>query len=285
VINREQLHQRQGLTASYTLSDGTVRKAVLRSTEGIWLLEFQPEEVPFDLVWEGALHVVERGEYMLVLEGGSTAEVFLDGRPILSGGQTSVRIVPAVGLHALEVRGRVVDHASALRLLWRPPGGPLSPISGGNLYQGSVRPVGLAGRFYQSGVESGIADALRVTPAMDTFYYDPVVPEPYLAIWEGTLDAPVGGDYRFVVSGAGTVKLFLDAELRAQVPGDGSAGPNGRTTLGPGRHSIRVEYLSSSPPSQFKVLWAPPGGELQPIPIERLSPASEHMFRVVSPGK
>ena len=39
-----------------------------------------------------------------------------------------------------------------------------------------------------------------------------------------------------------------------------------------GAHAIRLEYFSAAPPSQIEVLWEPPGGQLEPIPIERLSP-------------
>ena len=284
VLSREQLEQRQGLVATHILPNGAVRESTRSTTEGVWLLEVGPDEVPFDLMWEGALHVVEPGEYTLALEGATEAEVALDSRRILWRDQTSVVIEPAVGLHSLEVRGRVRDRAGVLRLLWQPPGGELGPIPVNHLYRGSVRPVGLAGRFYQAGVEAEAADAMRVTPFMDAFYYDPVVPEPYLAVWEGTLDVPSTGDYTFSLDGAGTVKLFLDGTQRAQRPGDGGAGPGTTASLDVGAHRIRVEYFSDAPPSEFQVLWRPPGGALEPIPIERLSPAPEHMFRVLTAG-
>ena len=163
--------------------------------------------------------------------------------------------------------------------MWQPPGGRLEPVPSGNLYHGSVRPVGLAGRFFQ--VEADIADEAHVTPAMDTFYYEPVIPEPYLAVWEGTLDVPTSGGHRFLVRGEGNVKLYLGEELIAQSPRTDDVESDSSVNLKSGNHRIRVEYYSEAPPSQFAVLWAPPGGLLEPIPIERLSPDPEHMFRVV----
>lgn len=281
VISREQLEARQGLRAQYTLLDGTVRNAIKTSTEASWLLESKPEEAPFDLVWEGALHIASPGEYLLALEEGTDAEVWMDARRILWSGQTSVRIEPAVGLHSFEVRGRVEDRASVLRLLWQPPDGQLEPIPAANLYNGSVRPLGLTGRFYESGVEDGLFDASRITPAMDAFWYDPVVPEPYFAVWEGALDVLVGGDHRFEVRGFGAVKLFIDGDLLAQHPPAESAPSNARLSIDAGKHQIRVEYSSPSPPSEFEVLWAPPGRPLEPLPIEQLSPALEHTFAFV----
>ena len=180
VISREQLEQRKGLIARYELPDGTVRQYIQRTTGGARPAGLRHEDAPFDLVWTGALHVIEPGEYTLALQGDADAQVALDGERVLWSGRTSVRIEPAVGLHSLEVKGRVEDSGSALHLLWKPPDGQLEPIPPGHLYHGSVRPVGLAGRFFQVDVEGASVDAMRVTPAMSTFWYDPVVPEPYL---------------------------------------------------------------------------------------------------------
>ena len=285
VISREELEMPMGLRAKYTDQTGAVREAIQATTAGVWLLDFQPEEVPFDLLWEGSVHVIDPGEYVLALEGGVIAEVLLDGRRILSDGQTAVRIEPAVGLHSIEFSARVDDRTSTLRILWQPPDGLLGPIPKANLYHGSVRPVGLAGQFFKSDHELIVPDATRVTPAMDTFHYDPVVPEPYVATWEGTLNVPESGRYRFSVGGAGTVSLVLDRVLLGQFPPTDTHGPEASLELDAGPHRIQVGYLSPSPPSQFEVLWEPPGAKLGPIPIELLSPAPEYMFRIVSTGE
>ncbi len=281
VIEKDQLESRLGLLENRTLADGTAQESIRPETEALWRLELSPGEVPFDMVWEGALHVVEAGEYLLTLEGGTDAQVLLDGLRILWAGRTSVRLEPAVGLHLLEIRDKVRGPAGFLRVMWQPPGGPLETIPTGHLYHGSVRPMGLAGSFYLGGEESGAADAMRVTPAMNTFYYDPVVPEPYLAVWEGTLTAPTRGEYQFEVGGAGVIKLSLDGRPTTQSPPGESIESTSTVQLSPGPHNIRVEYLSEKPPSQFQVLWSLPGGSLTPIPIESLSPAPRRTFRLV----
>ena len=126
---------------------------------------------------------------------------------------------------------------------------------------------------------------MRVTPAVDVFYYDPVVPEPYLAVWEGHVDTSWHGEYRFRTNGAGVMKLFIDDEILAHSPESETVRAEAAVILTQGRHRIRVEYLSESPPSELEVLWAPPDQGRGPIPIERLSPAAEHMFRIVSSGE
>ena len=283
-LTREQLDTRTGLEGGYSLPDGSVRNVIVRETEAAWQLELPNEEAPFDLRWEGSLHVVEPGEYLLVLNGEESVEVLLDGRRILGDGRTEIRLDPAVGLHSLEVAGRVQDPSGVLRLLWQPPGGGLVPIPEENLYHGTIRPVGLAGRFYEGGIEREIPDASRITPMADAFYYDPVVPEPYLAVWEGTLDVSTAGQYGFRVGGSGGIKLILDGDVIAQRPGADPAGPEARVELPEGERRIRIEYASPSPPSIFEVLWEPPGGSFEPIPVEHLSPAPEHMFRIVNAG-
>ena len=280
-ITREQLESRTGLDVIYELADGRTRKDRTVSTEALWPPPVSgSEEIPVKFEWKGALHFREPGEYELSLEGSTGVEVTLDGRTLLSDDRRTATIEPAVGLHAISLRGPVNDSAGFIRLLWKPPGGELQPIRAG-LYRGSVRPVGLSGRFFDSGMEDGAPDAVRVTPAMYPFYYDPVVPEPYLAVWDGTIHVEVGGAYTFGVTGEGTVRLLIDGEPTAQWPSSPEASSTVAVTLGPGDHRIRVEYESFAPPSQFAVSWAPPGQALEPVPIQVLSPLPEHMFRVL----
>ena len=283
VISRIQLERDQGIIERIALDSGVVKESTKHRTESLWPLEVGPEDVPFDVTWEGSVHIVRPGEYVLELVSNGDAEVFLDGRLVLNSEQPSVKIVPAVGLHSLELRGRVEDPTGTIRLLWQPPGGELVPIPKGNLYHGSIRPLGLAGRFYEGGdvVGVAVADAYRVTPTLDTFWYDPVLEEPYRAVWEGALEAHKAGDYRFDVEGFGELKLYIDDRLVAAKPGGLVPGPDFVSRLQSGRHSIRLEYFSPFPPSEFEVFWTPPGEPRATIPLERLSPKSEFMFRVV----
>ena len=268
VISRQQLETPLGLFARYTRADGSTLETIQASGESSWAFLFEPKDAPFDFEWSGTLHVAAPGEYVLALEGEGRAEVALDGTRILGDTTRSAAMELAVGLHSVRVAGRTEGLSDSVRVSWKPPGGDLEPIPLSNLYHGPVRPLGLAGRFYAGGAESVEPDATRVTPALDTFWYDPAIPEPYLAVWTGNLDVSNGGTYGFEVDGAGEIDLWIDGKLRASNVAD--AAEDAFLTVG--AHTIRLEYFSAAPPSRIEVLWEPPGGRLEPIPIERLSP-------------
>ena len=272
-ISREQLRSRQGLDAVYALDNGLSVFEVLPSTEAAWLLEVGVDAPQFDFAWTGALHVTGPGEYGLALESAEAAEVLLNGVSVLTGERDETSLRPAVGLHALEVRGRVEEPGGTLRLLWKPPGSEWSPVPESHLFREEVRPYGLAGRFYAVDGESEAYIASRATPSMQPFWYDPVVPEPYRAIWEGVLDAPADGDYGFTLSAEGELSLSIDGDLVARIPPDDITPHSAVVPLSGGPHRVRVEYISRYAPSQFAVYWTPPGGEYEPLPIKQLAPA------------
>ena len=284
VITREELEAAHGLRAEYTRPDRSTLSEIQAASEAAWPPGPGHDDLPVGFEWTGALHVTEPGRYLLALEDDVAAEVLLDGRRILGGGERKAWVEPAVGLHAIAVVGSVQRRGSALRLLWQPPGGQLEPIPGGHLYHGAVRPLGLAGRFAPLG--EGEPDPLvtHVTPAMDAFYYDPVVPEPYAAVWEGYLEIPESGSYLFELRGSGAVTLALDGVVREEGP-EPRSHVAATELLEAGEHSIRVEFRSEAPPSDFELLWAPPDRPLGPIPFEALSPLPDRMFRVVEAGE
>ena len=299
-ISREQLEAAQGLVARRTLRDGEVIESVKTSTESVWMLEVDADDTPFDVEWEGTLHVTHPGEYVLVLDSDSPATVILDGRKILSHDRPRVTIAPAVGLHSLIVQSRIEDADGVLRVLWQLPPPPEEsdeplpvekiadqrpePITSANLYHGDVRPVGLAGRFFAElddveEIGDAVPDAMRVTPGIGgAFWYHSVVGGAHLAVWDGNLQAPESGLYRFRFGEAhGELKVIIDGENRI----DTRSNREGEVELVEGEHRIRLEYLTSAGSPWFEVLWAPPGAPESRIGPEYLSPAPEYMFRVV----
>lgn len=299
-ISREQLEAAQGLVERRMMEDGEIIEGVKRETESVWMLESDEDDVPFDVEWSGTLHVRHAGEHVFALESDSPTIVMLDGTVILTEDRTQVKIVPAVGLHALEVRTRVDDTDGALQLLWRQPPKLLSdderlsdaeivpealePISASNLYHGDVRPVGLVGRFF-GGIEdasligNAVYDATQITPGVGgAFWYNSVVEGAHLAVWDGTLNVPDSGLHGFRLEEVhGEMRLNIDGETVI----DTRDGRESEVELVEGRHRIRLEYQTSAGSPRFEVLWTPPGQPESRIGPEYLSPDAEYMFLVV----
>lgn len=306
-ISDAELRAAQGLVERRTAADGDVSERIKSDTQSVWMLEAGPDDTPFDVEWRGALHITRPGVYTLALESDSDASVILDGIPLLSQDNPQVKIEPAVGLHALEVRAHVADNAGALRLLWQPPalerdegdGGdegeaeaelqPLAPIPIEHLYNGDVRPIGLAGRFFVGGdaaaldeLGDAVPDAMQLTAGIGgAFWYNAVVDAPYVAVWDGSLAVSESGLHRFRFGGIhGDMRVLMDGEPLIDTRGDREV----ELELSEGAHRIRLEYEHGGGSPFFEVLWTPPGEGESRIPPERLTPAWENLFRVVDGG-
>ena len=283
-ISREQLEARQGLDVAYTLWNQPVMDDPRPVRDFFWHASDGPEEYPYDLSISGALKVDVAGEYEFELDSGLDVYVELDGLRILSPEKPRSRVVPAVGLHTLSVRGRVNEPDGFVRALWRPPDGDLQPIPFSNLYRGTVQPMGAVGRFFKKGQESGLPDAVEIAPSLDVFNYFPVIDEPHTVVWEGMLKVEQLGNHIFAVERvSGPVKLYFEGDLLAQDPPSEEVDREGEVLVGSGSYPIRIEYVAETKgrSTMFKILWQPPGGSMTPIPVESLTPAREHMLKVL----
>ena len=280
-VSHEHLAEQQGLDSTYFV--GGTPTAGERSTvsESVWHADAGPGEYPHETRLEGALLSLPGGEYDLVSDGNAETVVEIDGRQVLGPGQTNRKVVLAEGLHSLSINATIEAPGEFIKVLWTPPDGEIEPIPFNRLFRGTVRPIGLAGRFYKGTDAGDVPDAMQTTPTMDLFHYVPVIPEPYLAVWEGLIDVEQPGTHRLRVSGSGQVKLFLDDYQIAQWPPGSGLDSEASPFIRSGEHPIRIEYSTDSPPSELKVLWAPPDAELRPVPVEMLTPSPAWMLRVV----
>ena len=286
-VSRELLAERQGLNARCYADDADIPCRISSASETVWHADMGAPEYPHEVRLNGALHIVEDGEYEFELDAPASAVVELNGIQILGDGIDSALVVPALGIHSLSIRSRISSSNDYMRLLWRPPGAEyMTPIPFTKLYRDTVHPIGMAGRFFAGDSyndSADIPDHTQITPTMDMFYYNPLIPEPYTAIWEGHLNIASDGRYEFGVrlEGAGSIALYIDDALIARYPPNSDANARGETPLTTGSHRIRVEYRPESPPSQFQILWLPPdGGRMEPVPVEVLTPATEYMLRI-----
>ena len=284
-ITRKYLEDSQGLDAVYTLAGEEAQGRRDRVRDSTWVAAYGPGAYPYRLSLDGALKVVEFGEYGFELYGDGAVE--LNGSRILDERKRTARVVLAEGLHSLRITGEVWNINDAVGVLWTVPGGETEPIPFSNLYRAGVRPLGMAGRYYTSGAPRGAADgtpdAMVVVPTLDLFNYAPVIPEPYTAIFEGSVEVDDFENRRFRVErhGGGTIALYVDGRLVAQEPPADGIDAEGEVALLVGSHRLRVEYSPERGPSQFEILWAVEDGEFAPILVESLTPAAERMMLVV----
>ncbi len=281
-VSHERLASRQGLDAAYTVDGNEISGRHDNVTDSTWHPGAGPEQYPYRVTLSGSLHVPEHGEYEFMLDSTDTV-VDLNGQRVLNSYKTTSRLDLAAGLHTLSITAEVEGPDQSVRVLWVNEDGVPEPIPFSRLYRGSVRPVGLAGRFFAGDRTSGVPDSMQITPTMDLFHYSPVIPHPYTAIWEGALRTDTLGPHRFKVSRthSGEIALYVNNRLIAQDPPNGNTATSGEINLPPGQHSLRVEYTSPSGPTQFEVLWSLGSGPYKPIPVDLLTPAPEHMMLVV----
>ena len=281
-VSREQLADRQGLDATYLVDGSEVPGRRDSVTDSTWHPDAGPTEYPYQVTLTGSFHVPQYGEYDFMLDSPH-AVVHLNGLRVLDSDKTTARLILATGLHTLTITADVEGPDHSVRVLWLNDDGDPEPIPFSRLYRGSVRPVGLAGRFFEGDRTSGVPNSMQITPSMDLFHYSPVIPHPYTAVWAGTVQADMPGPRRFKVSRthSGEIALYVNNRLVAQDPPNDDAATSGELNLAPGRNALLVEYTSPSGPTQFEVLWALGSGTYRPIPVELLTPAPEHMMQVV----
>ena len=281
-VNRERLADRQGLDATYTVDGNEVPGRRDSVTDSTWHPDSGPSEYPYGVALNGALHILEYGEYEFVLDSPH-AVVHLNDIRVLDSNKTTVRMLLGTGLHTLSIAADVEGPGQSIRVLWTNEDGHPEPIPFSRLYRGTVRPVGLAGRFFEGDRTSGAPDSMQVTPSMDLFHYTPVVPHPFTAIWDGTLKVDVPASPRFRVSRthSGEITLYVNDLLVAQDPPNDNAAPTGEIALPIGSHDLRIEYVSPSGPTQFEVLWSPGSRPFTPIPLELMTPAPDRMMLIV----
>jgi hypothetical protein len=91
--------------------------------------------------------------------------------------------------------------------------------------------------------------------------------------WTGSLDVPQAGLHTFATNAKDAAWVWLDGVLVAS-DGDppGARPTTGARQLDAGRHELEVRYVNRGSEPSLEVLWAPPGGSLEPIPSSRLRP-------------
>ena len=235
--------------------------------DSTWHPDAGPIEYPYQVTLTGSLHVRQYGEYEFILDS-PLATVHLNGTRVLDSTSTTVRLILAAGLHTLSIAADIDAPEQSIRVLWLNEDGDPEPIPFSRLYRGSVSPIGLAGRFFKGDRTSGVPDSMQITPTMDLFHYTPVVPHPYTAVWEGTVQTDMPGPRRFKVNRihSGEIALYVNDRLIAQDPPSDDTATSGELNLAPGQNAPPCRVLIPIRPDPVRGPLGPRLRQLHPNP-------------------
>ncbi|GIW10641.1 MAG: hypothetical protein KatS3mg061_1698 [Dehalococcoidia bacterium] len=262
----------QGVEARYSSgSEPKPRPDIVRREAGI---ASDPTALglplPVRAEWSATLKVPRYGTYRLVLEGPASAELFLDGSLVASGG-TSARLRLAAGNHTLLVRALVAAPGPPVQLLWEGEGVPLQLVPATALFLPPVTASGLLGKYYPNATLSGEPSLLRIDPQIGMYFHILPLPRPYSVEWTGSIRIDQPGRYRFATEQISSSQLFLDGQLVLDNP-RGNELREGEVQLDAGLHTLRLVFVDREPYSHIYLFWTPPGRPREIIPSSVLLP-------------
>jgi 4-amino-4-deoxy-L-arabinose transferase-like glycosyltransferase len=125
-----------------------------------------------------------------------------------------------------------------------------------------AEPHGLEGRYYGAGEAAPRFRRLDSAVDFDWAAEEPPVALPMRVDWQGALDAPASGVYRFAVDAPGSAELWLD---QAPLPLDDD-GHSPAVNLPAGVHALRL-LVEIERAGAVRLLWRTPGQKsLLPVP-------------------
>ena len=97
--------------------------------------------------------------------------------------------------------------------------------------------------------------------------------EHYGMVFEGRLDAPENGKYRFELASDDGARLIIDGKRVIEHDGlHGNSTKKGSLQLTAGSHALRVEYFAYGQPNSLRASWSGPGFSAAPLSIETRAP-------------
>ncbi|HUS69490.1 MAG TPA: PA14 domain-containing protein [Anaerolineae bacterium] len=283
-LSPQEVSSIQGLIGQYRPGDDWKAAPALTRQETQLCFEWSdgvPLVTPFLAEWEGVLRAPEYGTYRLVLRSPGSAEMHLDGSPLLRGeGESWAQVVLAEGNHALRIAAAGVE--GHFELAWQPPGGEEQVVPPWALYVPPVPPNGLLGRYYPNGEWEAPLAFARIDERLGVYYHIAPLPTPYTIEWEGQLLIPESGKYVFALQSIDDSVLYIDGEevvTSRQRDEYDQAGLD----LEAGSHDLRLRYAARTHHMHVDLYWTPPGGRREIIPPEVLLPP-KGSWQLLSPG-
>ncbi|HLH73768.1 MAG TPA: PA14 domain-containing protein [Chloroflexota bacterium] len=274
IIPETQIEALEGLNAIYyagqsaTPANARLRR-IDRTIDNDWSKQ-APLPIPFLANWQGVILAPEFGTYRFKFNAPPDASVRLDQNDLLKGGgETSIEL--AQGLHSIEVNAPMTDRGP-VSLLWQPPGQLLAPVPSTDLFHPPADNRGLLGKYYAGTNWSGTPRLEQINPIISSYYHFLPIPQPFTVEWDGKIDIPTTGLYRFSSQSIDASWIYLDNRLIVDNSHASNGYVEGAVNLTEGLHDIKIRYLSKSGFPHIDVSWAPPGSSTAPLPGDRLFP-------------
>lgn len=257
-VPKEEIARWQGLTAHYGGTERIEADAAVLGADA-------PTH-PIEATWSGSIYVEQGGSYRFQASG-PVSELLVDGVP--TGGSRQLRLW--TGWHSLQIKGRLPDSESRVTLEWGPPDQPISVVPtrwldarqlAGNLRGLSTTETGSAIERHDRVIGFRNLGELFVGQG------------PLSAQWEGTVIAPVVGEYGFSLRSTGQAEIAINGRSVVTNGGDNRADRQtfGTAPLTAGLNSLSVRYAGRRDGGILEVLWTVPGGSPSLILPEALGP-------------
>jgi hypothetical protein len=252
-----------------------------RQLAAYWAGTEPPLAFPFSVEWRGTLEAPEWGSYVLEVEPPGLCQMEVDDSVVQDG----ERIALVKGGHHLRVTCAGLEDVPSLRLLWTTPQhqrevvpaeflSPLEEVHG--LLVSAFEGPDWGGEPVERSLQP-VPSLLSMPTAWQSAFVPELAGELYSLDCQGQLKVEEPGTYRFdVVSWNGSATLLIDGAEVVSVEGERETTVSGQVELGAGWSHVKLRYsYHGGEFSGVEVLWTPPGGEKQVIPVTQLRPAGE----------
>jgi hypothetical protein len=211
---------------------------------------------PASAAWEGGLVAPAYGTYTFSMQDAVSATLSIDGREVLSAtspDKREVSIVLARGLHDVRLTATLNDAAARAAVVWASSGAPPTPVDSAFLYNGPTGGLsGAVGPFL--GVDALHSEEPFASQIPSMRRSDPFVGFREAAVmlghspgqlmhWQGSLQAPIEGDYIFSITANGPAVVKIDGRVAIDSSSGITGGPV-RLTAGP--HQVDIRYVWQS---------------------------------------
>lgn len=249
----------RGVTVTFLTEDGTpITSRIDRQLQLREPVDLPATPAPIARVqWFGALDLAGEGTYTFALQSAAAAQVWIDGRLIVSHDAPQATTVLAQGCHRISAAATVAGWP-ALSLQWQPPGGKLEDIPPSAL----LRTADVHGLL----AEYDLTDRKvhRVEPYLYYAFFPAPFSTPFTVRFRGTLTVPATGGYR----------LEVDANPQYTVDIDGHSWAPAQP-LSAGAHSFELVMPNVREGPHVQLFWHRQDGTREMIPPEAFTPPME----------